>query len=182
VLTVPNAVSFVRLLAIPWFWWLLVAEGRVVAAAWLAVAVGATDWVDGYLARRLDQVSAVGKVLDPVADRLMIGSVVVGGLVAGVVPAVIGVALVARELAVGIGALVLGARGGGALEVRSLGKAATFLVYGAVPAFYFDAAGYLPWLFGPLGWLGGVVGIVLYYWVAVEYLEDMRRVLREATN
>ena len=181
-LTVPNAVSFVRLLAIPWFWWLLVGEGRVVAAAWLAVAVGATDWVDGYLARRLDQVSAVGKILDPLADRLMIASVVVGGLVVGVLPLVVGVPLLVREAAVAIGASILGVRRGSALEVRNLGKLATFLLYGAVPAFYLDAAGFLPWLFSPLAWLTGVVGLILYYWVGLEYLGDARRALREATN
>lgn len=182
VFTVPNAVSFVRLLAIPWFWWLLVGEGRVVAAAWLAVAVGATDWVDGYLARRLDQISVVGKILDPVADRLMIASVVIGGLIAGVLPLVIGVPLLIREAAVAVGALALGIRRGGALEVKNLGKMATFLLYGAVPAFYLEAAGFLPWLFAPLAWLSGVVGLVLYYWVGVAYLGEMRRALHEATN
>ncbi len=172
--------SLLRLLAIPWFWWLLVVEGRVVAAAWLIVAIGGTDWVDGYLARRLSQVSEVGKFLDPLADRAMIASAVVGGLVAGTLPLVVAIPLIVRELAVGIGALMLGVKGAGKLEVRTLGKTATFLLYGAVPAFYLDRAGFVPWLFTPIAWIAGVVGLVAYYWVGVEYLGDMRRALAEA--
>ena len=176
-MTLPNAISLLRLLAIPFFWWLLVVQDRVVAAAWLIVAIGGTDWVDGYLARRLDQVSEVGKFLDPLADRLMIISAVVGGIVAGTLPLVVAIPLVAREVAVGVGAVLLGAGGAGKLEVRSLGKVATFLLYGAVPAFYLDEAGFVPWLFTPIAWIAGVVGLVLYYWVGVEYVGDMRRAL-----
>lgn len=177
VLTVPNAISFLRLVAIPWFWWLLVVEDRVVVAAWLIVAIGGTDWVDGYLARRLGQVSEVGKFLDPLADRLMIASAVVGGLVAGTLPLVVAIPLIVREVGVAVGALVLGVRGAGKLEVRTLGKTSTFLLYGAVPAFYLDRAGFVPWLFAPMAWIAGVIGLVLYYWVGVEYLGEARRAL-----
>ena len=149
------------------------------ASAWLIVGIGGTDWVDGYLARRLDQVSDVGKVLDPLADRLMIASAVVGGLIAGTLPLVVGIPLIVRELAVGTGALVAGSKGIGKLEVRSLGKTATFLLYGAVPAFYLDQAGFVPWLFTPIAWIGGVVGLVLYYWVGVQDVGDLRRALAE---
>ena len=86
ILTIPNLVSFARLLGVGWFWWALVAQDDIVLAAWLIFFIGWTDWIDGYLARRLNQVSELGKILDPVADRLMIISAVVGGLVVGVVP------------------------------------------------------------------------------------------------
>ena len=79
--TWPNLVTIVRLLLLPVFLWLLFSTGHRALAAWLLAALGATDWLDGYLARRLDQVSNVGKVLDPVADRLlvMVGLLAVAG-------------------------------------------------------------------------------------------------------
>lgn len=177
VLTVPNAVSFLRLLVVPVFWWVLLGLDRVGLAAALIFLIGSTDWIDGYLARRLNQVSEVGKFLDPLADRLMIASALLAGLVAGVVPAIVGVPLLVREVVVGVGALGLAARGGGKLDVRPLGKNATFLLYGAIPSFYLVAAGILPWLFAPPAWIAGIVGLVLYYWVAGLYAGDIRRAL-----
>lgn len=175
ILTIPNLVSFVRLLAIPYFWWVLLAEERVAFAAVLIFLIGGTDWVDGYLARRLNQVSELGKVLDPVADRLMIASALIGGLIAGVVPAVIGWPLLVREALVGAAALFLAARRLGSLAVRPLGKASTFLLYGAVASFYMVAAEVAVWLLAPPAWITGVVGLFLYWWVAGEYLGDVRR-------
>lgn len=175
ILTVPNLVSFVRLLAIPYFWWVLLGEERVALAAGLIFLIGGTDWVDGYLARRLNQVSEVGKVLDPLADRLMIASALIGGLIAGVVPAVIGWPLLIRELLVAGSVIFLMVRGLGALPVRPLGKVSTFLLYGAVASFYLASAGFAVWLFRPPAWIAGVVGLVLYWWVAAEYLGDVRQ-------
>ena len=174
VLTVPNLVSFARLAAIPYFWWVLLGQDRVGLAAALIFLIGSTDWVDGYLARRLNQVTELGRILDPVADRLMIASALIAGLIAGVVPGVIGWALLAREAIVGAGTLALAARGLGTLEVRPLGKSATFLLYGAIPSFYLLTADIAPWLFGPPAWIAGVVGLLLYWWVGVEYLMDIR--------
>ena len=174
ILTIPNLVSFVRLLAIPVFWWVLLVEGDVTLAAWIVFIVGWTDWVDGYLARRLGQVSELGKVLDPVADRLLIASAVIGGLIAGVLPAWLGWGLIAREILMGLVALNLALRGGGTVEVRFLGKAATFALYGAIPAFYLAAAGVLEWLLRPVGWFLGIIGLVLYWYVAFLYIGDSR--------
>jgi cardiolipin synthase (CMP-forming) len=172
-LTIPNAVSFARLLAVPYFWYVLLVQDNVGLAAILIFVIGGTDWVDGYLARRLNQVSKVGAFLDPLADRLMIASAIVAGMIAEVVPLVVGVPLILREVAVGLGALVYAGRGG-TIEVRFLGKTATFLLYGALPSFYLTAADVLPWLFAPAAWLTGVVGLILYYWVAWLYLGDLR--------
>lgn len=175
VLTIPNLVSFVRLLGVPLFWWVLLVEDDVALAAWLIFIIGWTDWIDGYLARRLDQVSELGKVLDPVADRLMIASAVVGGLIVGVLPMVIGVLLIAREVLVGLVAIYLAARGGGTIEVRYFGKLATFLLYGAIPGFYLAATGLMEWLLLPAAWLAAVAGLALYWYVAVLYLGDTRQ-------
>lgn len=174
ILTIPNLVSFVRLLAIPVFWWVLLVEENVELAAWLILIIGSTDWVDGYLARRLDQVSALGKVLDPVADRLMIASALIGGLIAGVLPAWFVWALIAREVLVGGMALYLAARGAEPIDVRWLGKAATFALYGAVPALYLANAGVLEWLAEPAAWFLGINGMVLYWFTAFLYMGDSR--------
>ena len=171
--TIPNLVSGIRLLTVPYFWYVLLGQEKVGLAAVLIFVIGGTDWVDGYLARRLDQVSEFGKFLDPLADRLMITSALIAGMIAGVVPGMIGWSLLAREVLIGCGALVLALRGGGKLEVRFLGKTATFFLYGAIPSFYLTAAGFLPWLFGPPAWIGGVLGLLLYWYVAFEYALDI---------
>jgi cardiolipin synthase len=177
ILTVPNIVSFVRLLGVGVFWWVLIVEDDIALSAWLIFAIGWTDWIDGYLARKLNQVSKLGKALDPIADRLMIVSAVVGGMIAGVVPPVIALPLLIREGIMGILTLYLASRGGGTLEVRYLGKAATFALYGAIPAFYLAAAGFLEGPMLVLAWFFGILGLVLYWYVMVEYVGDIRTAL-----
>ena len=102
VVTIPNAVSLVRLLLIPLFIWLVLIEQTAWAGVLLGF-IGATDWVDGYLARRLDQVSEVGKMLDPIADRLAVAVAVILGLLVGVLPAWFAWAIIIREVVIGIG-------------------------------------------------------------------------------
>lgn len=182
ILTVPNLISFLRLAAIPYFWWVLLAEERVGLAAAMIFLIGSTDWIDGYLARRLDQVTELGKVLDPVADRLMIASALVAGLIAGVLPPWFAWLLIIREFVVSLGALALAGRGLGKLDVRPLGKTATFMVYGAIPSFYLLEADIAAWLFGPPALIVGVVGTFLYWWVAGEYGLDVRNRLRSVES
>lgn len=175
--TVPNAVSFARLLAIPYFWYVLVGQERVAFAALLIFLIGGTDWVDGWLARRLAQESEFGALLDPLADRLMIGSALVAGLITGVLPLIIGIPLIVREALVGVGAAYVAWKGGGRLEVRYLGKVATFMLYGAIPSFYLSAADFLIWVFTPAAWISGTIGLFLYWWVGVRYASDSRQAL-----
>lgn len=182
ILNVPNAVSFARLLGVGVFWWVLVVEGNIALAAWLIFIIGWTDWIDGYLARKLNQVTKLGKALDPVADRLMIVSAVVGGLVTGVVPAIIAIPLLVREALMGVLTVYLVVRGGGTLEVRYLGKAATFALYGAIPAFYLAAAGFLEGLMLVLGWFFGFLGLILYWYVLLEYVGDARTALPDVKS
>lgn len=179
ILTIPNLVSFVRLLAIPVFWWLLLGEDNVAAATILFAVVATTDWIDGYLARRLGQVSKLGKALDPVADRLMIASAVIAGLVAGIVPQWIGLLLIAREVYMAIVALFLVFRGAGTLEVRWLGKLATFLVYSSIAWFYFAAIPFLETILTPLAWAAGIAGLAIYWVTALQYTGDALVTLRE---
>lgn len=172
--TLPNLVSAVRLAAIPWFWWVLLADDDIRLAAILVFVIGSTDWIDGYLARRLDQESELGRLLDPVADRAMIGSALVAGMIAGVMPLVIGIPLIVREVGMAGAAAVLRARTGETLHVRPLGKLATFLLYGAIPSFYLAAGGFTPWLFAPPAWIAGSIGLGLYWWVAFGYVGEIR--------
>jgi cardiolipin synthase len=174
ILTVPNVVSFLRLLGIPVFWWALVVADDVVLAAWLMFAIGWTDWVDGYLARRLNQVSRLGKALDPIADRLLIAASLIGGLIAGVLPGWFAWGLIVREVIVGLMAVYLAMRGAGTIEVRWMGKAATFGLYGAIPAFYLSAAGVAEWLLYPVAIVLGIIGLGLYWAVLVYYVGDSR--------
>ena len=180
--TIPNLVSGVRVLAVPYFWFVLIGQDRVGLAAVLIFVIGSTDWIDGYLARRLNQISEFGKFLDPLADRLIIASALVAGLMAGVLPGVIGWPLLARELLVGIGTLVLAGRGLDKLEVRWLGKAATLALYGAIPSFYLVSAEIAPWLFGPPAWITGVAGLILYWYVGWQYMGDIRANLRSVES
>ncbi|TMM19498.1 MAG: CDP-alcohol phosphatidyltransferase family protein [Actinobacteria bacterium] len=135
VLTLPNVVTAARLAAVPVFLWLLFAvQDRVAAAALLAV-LGATDWIDGWLARRLGQVSTLGKVLDPVADRVLLGVGVSAIMVDGSVPLWLGAAVLAREALVSAAVLGLAALGAARIDVVWVGKAGTFGMMVAFPLF-----------------------------------------------
>jgi cardiolipin synthase len=97
ILTIPNLISAVRVGLVPLFLWLLFGADAPTAAGLMLGVIGGTDWIDGYLARRLQQVSELGKILDPIADRLAITAAVIGGWVAGVLPWPVALALVLRE-------------------------------------------------------------------------------------
>ncbi|NIA24673.1 MAG: CDP-alcohol phosphatidyltransferase family protein [Gammaproteobacteria bacterium] len=176
ILTIPNLISALRLVGVGIFAWLAFGRSEPAAAGWLLLLIGWTDWIDGYLARRLNQVSELGKVLDPLADRLAIVTAVVGGMFVGVIPLLLGIGIAVREILVGVGALVL-AGSGKRIDVRRLGKLATFILYGAIPAFYVSHGEFLPGLFLGIAWSFGVVGLILYWWVAVLYVGDARRAL-----
>src|SRR5215510_9278223 len=110
VVTIPNVISVLRLACVPLFVWLLADDALVEAAALLAV-LGATDWIDGWIARHFDQGSELGKVLDPVADRILLLTAGVALVVQGSVPLVVGILVLARELIVSVAVLVLAGMG-----------------------------------------------------------------------
>ena len=175
-LTVPNLVSLIRLALVPVFLWLVIGRENVAGAGWLLAFIGATDWIDGYLARRLDQVSKVGEFLDPLADRVAVGAAVVAGLIEGVLPGWFAWAIIVREVLIGIGAFALGLMARAKLEVRRLGKLATLLLYASVAWCYIGRGSD----FDPLVWAAyvvGVPGIVAYYVVSWQYVTDMRRTI-----
>lgn len=180
VLTVPNVVTLVRLLCIPLFLWLLFGAHRQAAAAVLLAVLGATDWIDGYVARRYHQVSTLGKVLDPAVDRILVGTGVIAIIVHGAVPLWFGVATLAREALVAGMVLVLAALGARRIDVLWIGKAGTFGLMFAYPAFLLGD-GTAGWQ-GPvrdIAWVTGGVGLALAWVAAAMYLVPARRALAE---
>ncbi len=174
-LTIPNLISLARLGLIPVFLWLLVGRDDPFWAGFLLGGIGATDWVDGYLARKLDQVSEIGKVLDPLADRIAVAAALVAGLITGYLPAWFAWALIAREAVVGLGAIVVAVLGHTSLQVRRMGKLATLLVYAAVAWFLVG----VEWdLVRYAAWIVGIPGLVLYYVVATQYATDAVAAIR----
>ncbi|HLI00538.1 MAG TPA: CDP-alcohol phosphatidyltransferase family protein, partial [Acidimicrobiales bacterium] len=136
ILTVPNAVTAVRLGCVPVFV-VLVAAGRPhwFAAAALLAVLGITDGVDGFIARHFHQVSTLGKVLDPLADRLLLGTAGISILVVGALPTVVAVLALGREAVVAAGFLIVAVARGRRIDVSVLGKAQTLLLMCALPLF-----------------------------------------------
>jgi cardiolipin synthase len=180
ILTVPNVITLVRLCLLPVFLWLLFARDNRAAAAGLLAVLGATDFLDGYIARHFDQVSELGKILDPVADRLLFFVAVGGIMIDGSVPVWFAVAVLAREVLVAGGTLVLAAKGVRRIDVTWYGKAYTLLLMIAFPLFLASEST-VSWheAAGTLAVLVGIPGLVLSWYSAALYLPLARRALRE---
>ena len=180
VVTVPNAITAVRLACIPLFVWLLFGAHRQLAAAILLGVLGATDWVDGYVARRWHQVSTVGKVLDPTADRILVGTGVVCIIIHGAVPLWFGVLTLVREALVSATVVLLAALGSERIDVLWVGKAGTFGLMFAYPAFLL-AHGDAGWQHPVevFAWLCAVPGLALAWVAAGAYVAPARRSLRQ---
>jgi cardiolipin synthase len=182
-LTVPNLISFLRLALVPVFLWLLLVP-RQPWADLLALALllfsAFTDWLDGYLARRWNQISRVGQLLDPVADRLYILATVVAFVLRDVIPWWFAAAVVLRDVVVAVTIPVLRRYGLPPLPVHFLGKAATFNLLYAFPLLllgqFGGGAGTVALVFG---WAFGIWGLGLYWAAAILYLEEARRLVRE---
>jgi cardiolipin synthase len=178
IVTVPNAITLVRLACIPLFVWLLFGADRQTAAALLLAALGATDWVDGFVARRYHQVSTFGKVLDPVADRVLVVTAVVTITIHGAVPVWFGAATLAREVVVSVAVLLLAFLGAKRIDVLWVGKAGTFALMFSYPAFLLgdgDARWQGPFLV--LAWVTGIIGLTLAWVAAGSYLPVARKAL-----
>jgi cardiolipin synthase len=178
VLTVPNLITMVRLLCLPVFVWLVFGAKQQTAAAILLAVLGATDWVDGYVARRFHQVSSVGKVLDPTAGRLLVGTAVIVIIVHGAVPLWFGVVTLAREVLVGLMVLVLAGLGAARIDVLWVGKAGTFGLMFAYPAFLLGH-GAASWQdpVRVVAWIAGIAGLTLAWIAAAAYVKPARAAL-----
>ena len=178
--TLPNAVSALRLLGVPLFLWLVLGPEEDVLALVVLMVSGFTDWLDGYLARKLHQTSRLGQILDPVADRLYILAVVIGLAVRDIVPWWVALILPARDVLLWGLVPLLRTRGYSALPVHFLGKAATFNLLYAFPLLFIgDGTGTAATLGKVFGWAFAIWGMGLYWWAGLLYAWQVRKLLAD---
>ena len=176
VATIPNAISLLRLMCVPVFLWLLFGRENRLGAALLLGGLGATDWVDGYIARHFDQVSNLGKVLDPIADKVLLVVGMVAILIDGSVPHVIFWPAIAREVLVAGTTILLGAMGARRIDVSWAGKCGTLLMMVAFPLFLWGHGE------GPayaVAWVVAVAGLIMAWYAAATYVKPAMEALRE---
>lgn len=181
VLTVPNALSAVRLLLVPVFL-VLVLTGQDLAALIVIVISSATDYLDGIIARRFGQITKLGQLLDPAADRLFIFAAVIALAVRDVVPWWIVLVILGRDVMLVALGIVLAQHGYGPLPVHHLGKFATFALFYALPILVLGQA--FPALqpySDPIGWAFILWGGLLYWWAGALYLRQTRALLSESS-
>lgn len=176
--TIPNILSGLRLLGVPLFLWLVLGPEEDLLALLVLMVSGVTDYLDGYLARRLDQRSALGEILDPVADRLYILAVLVGLGLREVIPWWVVVILPLRDALLWGLVPILRTRGYSSLPVHFLGKAATFNLLYAFPLLLLgDGEGPVATLALVFGWAFAFWGIGLYWWAGILYAWQVRKLL-----
>ncbi|MEI8057759.1 MAG: CDP-alcohol phosphatidyltransferase family protein [Actinomycetes bacterium] len=186
VLTIPNLLSFARVLGVPLFLWLILGPHDDGWAIVLLTISGITDYLDGKIARATGQISRLGQLLDPLADRLYIAATLVGLAIRGIIPWWLVALLLVRDLILGLALTMLKRRGITGLPVHFLGKAATFnllwgfpfLLLGDAAVDAFTAAD----VARIIGWAFVIWGTALYWWAGLLYLEQARRILREPSS
>jgi cardiolipin synthase len=185
--TIPNAISAARLAGVPVFLWLVLGPRTPTADYWavaLLILAGASDWLDGKLARALNQGSRLGEVLDPIADRLYIAATIIALAVREIIPWWLVAILALRELVVGVALAVLKRRVGfGTLRVSLVGKTATLCLLYAFPLLFLgDHPGWAGTLARVIGWAFAIWGTVLYWWAAMLYLAQVRSLASASTS
>jgi cardiolipin synthase len=179
VLTIPNALSVLRLLGVPLFLWLLLGPHADGWALLVLAVSGFTDWADGVLARKLNQTSALGALLDPLVDRLYILAALAGLLLRHVIPWWLAALIVGRDIVLGITLPLLRRAGYGPPSVHYLGKAATFCLLYAFPLLLLGTYhGTLADIARPIAWAFTIWGTALYLWSGVVYLRQAIGLIR----
>ena len=185
-MTIPNALSVARLAGLPVFLWLVLGPRTRTADTWaviLLVAAAASDWLDGKIARALNQQSRLGQLLDPAADRLYIVATIVALAIRAIIPWWLVGLLAARELLLGVALARLRSRGYGPLQVSFVGKAATACLYYAFPLLLLGAhAGTFSQIARIVGWAMAIWGTALYWCAAALYLVQARSLLAGARS
>jgi cardiolipin synthase (CMP-forming) len=181
VLTIPNGLSVLRLFGVPLFLWLLLGPHADGWALTVLALSGFTDWADGVLARRLNQASALGALLDPLADRLYILATLVGLVLRNIIPLWLAVAIVARDAVLTVALAVLRRYGYAPFAVHYLGKAATFCLLYAFPLLLIGAHdGTVADIARPIAWAFTIWGTALYVWAGAVYLRQAAQLVRQA--
>ena len=178
--TVPNVISFLRLAGIAVFAWVLLGDHARLTSAILLAALGATDWIDGYIARRFDQVSTLGKIIDPVADRVLFLVGVSCILAVGSAPLWVGITVLTREALVSSATIIVAMLGGRRIDVIWAGKAGTFALMIAFPAFLLAHSGVI-WSYGweDVAWVSAIAGLALGWFAALSYIPLAIRAMSE---
>ena len=187
VLTIPNAISAARLAGVPVFLWLVLGPRTATADYWavaLLIAAGVSDWLDGKIARALNQSSRLGQVLDPAADRLYIAATVIALAVRGIIPWWLVAVLGLREVTVGVALTVLRRRTGlSTLPVSFVGKTATLCLLYAFPLLFLgDHPGTGGTVARVIGWSFAIWGTALYWWAATLYLTQVKSLARDTAR
>ena len=178
ILTIPNLLSVLRIALVPLFLWLVLGPEADYAALGVLMLSGFTDYLDGYLARQLNQTSKIGAILDPVADRLYILAVVIGLALRDIIPVWLAVILPLRDVFLFSLVPFLRTRGFSSLPVHFLGKAATAGLLYAFPLLLLgDGEGTIADLAEVFGWAFAIWGVGLYWWGGVLYAFQVRRLL-----
>jgi CDP-diacylglycerol--glycerol-3-phosphate 3-phosphatidyltransferase len=181
VCTVPNVLSLLRLLGVPLFLYLVLGPHADLAAVGVLMLAGFSDYLDGRLARAWGQVSRIGQLLDPLADRLYIFATVLAFVLRDVIPWWLGALLIGRDLVLALFLPLLRYHGHGPLPVHFLGKAATFNLLYAFPLILLGADDGLGWGAAQvLGWAFALWGVGLYWWAGLLYLSQTLTLLRDA--
>ncbi len=179
----PNLISVIRLLCVPLFLWLVWGADEELAAGLLAAGLGATDWVDGWIARHFDQGSELGKILDPAADRVLLVAVAIAVLTQGMPTAVNVVVwlMLAREVLIAAATIALALAGARRIDVVWAGKAGTLALMFSLPMFLGADATSGSWhvFFIVGGWIFAIGGVILGYYAAAKYVPAARDALRE---
>jgi len=187
IVTLANFVSVVRLMAIPVFLYLVI-QGHLVAAFVLLVAAVLTDFVDGMIARKMNQITKLGQFLDPFADRLFIAATVIALAIQDVVPWVFVIAVMLRDALLGVGGIVMSRYGHATLPVKWWGKVSTFGLLFVLPLFLLGTliTSYVSPLAGEvimmIAWPIAILAVVLYWVVGFSYLFDAIRLAKAATR
>jgi cardiolipin synthase len=178
ILTIPNLLSFVRLGMVPVFL-VFIIVGADFAALIVLVISSVTDYLDGIIARKFRQVSRLGQLLDPAADRLFIFAALVGLCLRDIIPLWLVVIIVGRDVMLAVLGIVLANHGYGPLPVHHLGKVATFSLLFALPILMLGLAFHeINWITNPVGWAFALWGAFLYWWAGIVYLLETVRVVR----
>lgn len=179
VLTLPNVLSLIRLLGVPLFLWLVIGPQEYGWSVVVLVVGGATDWLDGQLARRWHQVSRVGQMLDPIADRLYIIAILVGLGVQHIIPWWLVVLIVGRDVMLACLLPALRSRGYTSLPVHFLGKMATFFLLYAFPLVLLgEGQTTVSLVCKVLGWAFAFWGTGTYWWAGLLYVRQTVRLVR----
>lgn len=178
--TIPNALSSLRLLGVPIFFWLIVGPENDGIALIILIISAFTDWLDGYLARKLNQFSRLGELLDPLADRLYVIAALAALYIRDLLPLWVVVVLVLRDVSMSVLLIFLKRFGITGVPVHFVGKAATMNLLYALPLILLGTfTGIVGQVAHIFGWAFLLWGITMYWYAALLYFRQVFELRRE---